>query len=105
MLLEPRLFRRHRKGREYGEGYCSIRHEDTLDRCTCNIGYKGLDPATRKFRRLMFDPPIADQMAAMRRLIGMEKRVPPEEKEPPIMRERLLISEAFDRYIQLVQGE
>lgn len=99
MLPKVRLFRRHQRG-------CNVKYEDTLDKCDCNLGYKGLDPATRKFRRLMFNPPVQDQMKAMRQLVAMERQEPlPAEKELATIRERLRITEAFDRYTDLVKSE
>lgn len=98
MLLDVRLFRRH-SGRCIGKQ----NKEDVLDRCDCNLGYKGIDPSTRKFRRLMFIPSEKEIQDAWRAVVEIEqgKVAPVVSPEPP--QQRIPIREAYDKYLNIVR--
>jgi len=102
MLLNVRLYRRHSD--PCNRKYVPHLREDVLDQCDCNLGYKGTDPATRVFRRLMFAPPIKEERAAWRALDDMERGQMPvviAAKSKSFV--RLSIREAFEKYYKLAE--
>jgi hypothetical protein len=72
--------------------------EDTLDRCDCNVGYKGTDPTTRQFRRLMFKPPIREIRVAWRTLEDMEAGTVMVPASQRVAIQPLSIQDAFQKY-------
>lgn len=100
MLKDVRLYRRHNT--QCNNTNSGNLKEDVLDRCQCNLGYKGTDPTTGKFRRLMFDPPIKEIRVAWRTLDDFEQGKPVTVKVEQI-RERLVVRDAFEKYLDLVR--
>jgi hypothetical protein len=99
-LQNVRLYRRHNQ--QCRKTYSENLKEDVIDRCQCNLGYKGDCPATGKFRRLMFSPSIKEIRIAWRTLEDIEQGKLVIIIDEPV-KERLTIRSAFDRYLDLVR--
>lgn len=101
MLSKVRLFRRHNNQCRQNNPKCL--KEDVLDKCQCNLGYKGTDPTSRIFRRLMFVPAITEERLAWRALEKIEngQNTSVGAAEPP--KRRMLVAEAFESYLDHVR--
>lgn len=104
MLIDVKLFRRH--GVECVKNRPGLR-EDNIEAkgCRCNLGFKGWDPAEKKFRRLMFIPAITETHEAWRKLVESEQGIVPVLPTPIVVPTRITVRDAFEEYLGVVRSQ